>query len=102
MEENQHDVISSSAGQIIQEFILVLVIASSIVLNFSVVFVIFRNKHLRKRTTNIFILNLVFSNALMAMFVMPLSLAALVRLGWKFNKTLCKVRFKSLVDFGMI
>lgn len=83
--------ITSPVSHIVQEVLLAFVIAASIILNFSVVFVICRNKHLRKRTTNIFILNLVISNALMAIVVMPFSLASFVRLGWHVNVALCKV-----------
>ena len=84
--------ITAHSSHITQEVLLVFVIASSIILNFSVVFVICRNKHLRKITTNIFILNLVISNALMAIFVMPLSLASFIKLGWSIDSLLCKVR----------
>ena len=92
--EEPYEIIASSASSslIAQEVLLVIVIASSIILNFSVVFVICRNKHLRKITTNIFILNLVISNALMAIFVMPLSLASFIKLGWSIDSLLCKVR----------
>ena len=84
--------ITAHSSHVTQEVLLVFVIASSIILNFSVVFVICRNKHLRKITTNIFILNLVISNALMAIFVMPLSLASFIKLGWSIDSLLCKVR----------
>ena len=83
--------IASPVLNIVEEVLLVFVIAASIILNFSVVFVICRNKQLMKRTTNIFILNLVISNALMAIFVMPLSLATFIRLDWSVNSVLCKV-----------
>lgn len=87
------EVITSSSLHVAQEVLLVFVIAASIILNFSVVYVICRNKHLRKITTNIFILNLVISNALMAIFVMPLSLATSInKLGWNVDSMLCKVR----------
>lgn len=89
--QTEESLFTSAAMNTLQEVLLVLVIVSSIVLNFSVVFVICRNKHLRMRTTNIFILNLVLSNALMAIFVMPLSLAAFIRLGWNVDSVLCKV-----------
>ena len=82
---------TSSVLHVVQEILLVFVMAAAIILNSSVVFVICRNKHLRKRTTNIFILNLVISNMLMAVLVMPLSLAALVRLRWNLNTLLCRV-----------
>lgn len=86
------DPVTSSILHFVQEVFLVFVIAAAIVLNFSVVYVICRNKHLRKITTNIFILNLVVSNALMAIFVMPLSLVTFKRLGWTIDSSLCKVR----------
>ena len=84
--------ITSPTLHVAQEVLLVFVIAAAIILNFSVVYVICRNKNLRKITTNIFILNLVVSNALMAIFVMPLSLATFIKLGWNIDSTLCKVR----------
>ena len=83
--------VTSSPIHLAQEVVLVFVIAASIILNFSVVFVICINKNLRKITTNIFILNLVISNALMAIFVMPLSLASFIKLGWSVDSLLCKV-----------
>lgn len=96
-EEGVH--ITSPTLHIAQEVLLVFVIAAAIILNFSVVYVICRNKNLRKITTNIFILNLVVSNALMAIFVMPLSLATFIKLGWNIDSTLCKVR-KSFLNFS--
>lgn len=89
--KSEDALVTSPALQIVQEVLLIFVIVSSIFLNFSVVCVICRNKHLRKRTTNIFILNLVISNALMAIFVMPLSLATFINLGWIVQPVLCKV-----------
>lgn len=88
--------ITAPSSHITQEVLLVFVIAASVILNFSVVYVICRNKHLRKITTNIFILNLVISNALMAIFVMPLSLATFIKLGWSIDSLLCKVRWNHL------
>lgn len=89
--KNGEELLSSPVSHTVKEVLLVFVIAASIILNFSVVFVICRNNHLRRRTTNIFILNLVISSALMAIFVMPLSLAAFIRLGWNVDSVLCKI-----------
>lgn len=83
---------SPSVAKIIEGTALVIVIFTSLVLNFSVAFVIWRNKNLRRRTTNIFILNLVISNALMSVFVMPFSFYALLKQAWILGETLCKVR----------
>lgn len=97
--KSEDGLVTSPALLIVQEVLLVFVIASSIFLNFSVVYVICRNKHLRKRTTNIFILNLVISNALMAIFVMPLSLATFINLGWNVHPVLCKVSWIFALKF---
>lgn len=87
--------------RMVQEIFLVVAIAAAVVLNSSVVFVICRNKQLRKRTTNIFILNLVVSNMLMAVFVMPLSLATLIEFQWNIDTLLCRVSslFRTFIFF---
>ena len=94
-------VASQSPVHVAQEVLLVFVIAASIMLNFSVVYVICSNKNLRKITTNIFILNLVISNALMAIFVMPLSLATFIKLGWSVDSLHCKVSGKYFTNFSL-
>ncbi|XP_032233165.1 5-hydroxytryptamine receptor 1D [Nematostella vectensis] len=69
----------------------IIVITFSVTLNITVSAVIMRNKHLRKRTTNIFIVNLSVSNSFIALFIIPLSYRGVVHRNCTYGNVFCTV-----------
>ena len=82
--------------QVLEAVGLVAVIVGSVILNGLVCGVVWRTKPLRRRPTNIFILNLAISNALVALCVIPFSLQAVLKKAWEHSAVFCQVTFTLL------
>lgn len=82
---------SLQSVEIFEAICLIIFIITSLLLNISICTVIWRSKLLRKRTTNIFIVNLAISNSLIALFIMPFSCRAVIVQVWDYGHVFCTV-----------
>lgn len=79
------------APEIIEATCLALFVLASLFLNISVSSVILKSKLLRRRTTNIFIINLAISNILITLLIMPFSCRAILVKTWDYGQLFCTV-----------
>ena len=68
-----------------------LLIASGFLFNSLMIVVILLSENLRRMPFNLLLLNLCVSNILLSLFCMPFTLLGLIRRGWFFGPTLCKI-----------
>lgn len=80
--------------EIIEATGMAIFVISSLFLNISVCSVILKSKLLRRRTTNIFIINLGISNILITMLIMPFSCRAIILRTWDYGGIFCTVSTK--------
>lgn len=68
---------------------VVLMIITSLIMNFLVCFVVYRDRLLRHQFSSVFIVNLAICDLLMALLAMPFSFGALVYSSWPFGGVAC-------------
>ena len=73
---------------------LSLIMTVSVCLNTAVCGIIWKTPSLRRKPTNVFVSNLCISNLVMTLFVMPFSIATIIRAKHgALNTAACEVRF---------
>ena len=85
-------------SEIIEATGMAVFVIFSLFLNISVCSVILKSKLLRRRTTNIFIINLGISNILITLLIMPFSCRAVLLRTWDYGRIFCTVSIKTHND----
>ncbi|XP_041109708.1 5-hydroxytryptamine receptor 4 [Polyodon spathula] len=86
------DQILSAAEKIILTVFLVVVIIMTVLGNLLVMVAVCKDRQLRKKKTNYFIVSLAFADLLVALVVMPFAAIELVTSSWEYGETFCLVR----------
>ncbi|XP_020616087.1 5-hydroxytryptamine receptor 1-like [Orbicella faveolata] len=90
---------ASVEGSVIETIILVLICATSVLGNISLIFVITRRKSLRT-ICNGFLLNLVFADLLVSVLNMPITVVTIVEQRWIFGDRACNLLgFTTMLSF---
>ncbi|XP_026052156.1 5-hydroxytryptamine receptor 4 [Carassius auratus] len=84
--------VSKHTSKITLSIVLVIVIILSALGNLLVMVALSKDRQLRKKKTNFFIVSLAFADLLVALVVMPLAAIELTTGQWKYGETFCLVR----------
>uniref|UniRef100_A0A8C1BC62 5-hydroxytryptamine receptor 4 n=1 Tax=Cyprinus carpio carpio TaxID=630221 RepID=A0A8C1BC62_CYPCA len=91
-DDSVDEVVSKQTSKITLCIVLVTIIILTALGNLLVMVALCKDRHLRKKKTNFFIVSLAFADFLVALVVMPLAAIELVTGQWSYGETFCLVR----------